>query len=144
MNKVLIENDDIKYVYLCEDYLNEQKEGKMGIINMEYIQEGMILAANIKERSGRVLLAKDSAITEKHLRVFKIWGITDADIKGIETDELAANVAAQLDQHLLQEIEVQTRERFYHVDMDHPFIKELFRLLTIRQVRRRSRGQNDV
>jgi len=116
----------------------------MGIINMEYIQEGMILAADIKERSGRVLLAKDSAITEKHLRVFRMWGITEADIKGIETDELAANMAAQLDQHLLREIEVQTRERFCHVDMDHPFIKELFRSLTIRQVRRRSRGQNDV
>ena len=116
----------------------------MGIINLEYIQEGMILAADIKERSGRVLLSGGSIITEKHLRVFRMWGITEADIKGIETDELAANMAAQLDQHLLQEIEAQTRERFCRVDMDHPFIKELFRLLTIRQVRRRSRGQNDV
>ena len=116
----------------------------MGIINLEDIQVDMILASDVKERSGRVLLAMGSKISEKHLKVFKMWGITEADVKGIEKEELAANVVAQFDQHLFQEIEIQTRERFCHVDMEHPFIKELFRLLTLRQVRRRSKGQNDV
>ena len=40
-------------------------------------------------------------------------------------------------------VEIQTRERFCHVDMEHPFIKELFRLLTLRLVKRGSKGQND-
>jgi hypothetical protein len=115
----------------------------MGIINLEDIQVDMVLAGDIKERSGRVLLAEGSKISEKHLRVFRMWGITEADIKGIEKEELTANVVAQLDQNLLREIEIQTRERFCHVDMEHPFIKELFRILALRLVRRGSKGQND-
>ncbi|HVO66410.1 MAG TPA: hypothetical protein VMT12_08005 [Syntrophales bacterium] len=116
----------------------------MGIINLEDIQVDMILACDVKERSGRVLLAEGSKITEKHLKVFKMWGITEADIKGIEKEELTATMIAQLDQNLFREVEIQTRERFCHVDMEHPFIKELFHLLTLRQFRRRSKGQNDV
>ncbi|HYA13827.1 MAG TPA: hypothetical protein VEF33_05765 [Syntrophales bacterium] len=115
----------------------------MGIINLEDIQIDMVLDSDVKERGGRVLLAKGSKISEKHLKVFKMWGVTEADIKGIEKEELAANVIARLDQNLFREVEIQTRERFCHVDMEHPFIKELFRLLTLRQVRQKSKGQND-
>jgi hypothetical protein len=107
----------------------------MGIINLEDIQEGMILADDIKDRNGRVLLAGGSKISEKHLRVFRMWGVTEADIQGIEREELAANIVAQLDPSLLKEAENETRERFYHLKMDDPFIMELFRLLTLRIVR---------
>ncbi|MGZ3595494.1 MAG: HDOD domain-containing protein, partial [Syntrophales bacterium] len=62
----------------------------MGIINLEDIQVGMVLAGDIRERSGRVLLASGSEITENHLRVFKMWGITEADIKDVEKEEIAA------------------------------------------------------
>ena len=115
----------------------------MGIINLEDIQEGMILAGDIIDRSGRVILAGGNTISEKHLRVFRMWGITEANIKGYEKEELAANIVAQLDPLLFQEVENQIRERFRHADMGHPFIKELFHLLTIRLVRRRSGGQID-
>jgi len=115
----------------------------MGIINLADIQVDMILGSDVKERSGRVLLAEGSKISEKHLRVFKMWGITEADIRGIEKEEIAANVIAQLDQNLFQEAEIQIRERFRHVDMEHSFIKELFQLLTLRQVKQRSKGKDD-
>jgi len=115
----------------------------MGVINLEDIHEGMILAGDIKDRSGRVILAGGNTISEKHLRVFRMWGITEADIRGYEKEELAANIVAQLDPLLFQEAENQIRERFRHVDVEHPFIKELFHLLTLRLVRRRSRGQID-
>ena len=142
-----MEYDDINFGYLREEYyvssiLNDQTgEKEMGIINLEDIQVDMVTASDIKERSGRVLLAEGSKISEKHLRVVRMWGITEADIKGVEKEELTATVASQLDQNLLREVEIQTRERFCHVDMEHPFIKELFRILLLRLVRRRSKGQ---
>lgn len=108
----------------------------MGIINLEDIQEGMILENDIKDRNGRILLAGGSKISEKHLRVFKMWGVTEADIRGVEKEELTANVVAHMDPVLLQEAESRIRERFYHQKMDDPFIMELFRLLTFRMVKR--------
>lgn len=114
----------------------------MGIINLEDIQVDMVLASDIKDRTGRVLLAGGSKISEKHLRVFRMWGITEADIQGIEKDEIAANIVAQLDPLLVQEAEDKTQERFLHADMENPFSKELFRLMIIRSVRRGgSKGQ---
>jgi hypothetical protein len=113
---------------------------RMGIINLEDIQVGMVLAADIKERSGRVLLAGGSEISEKHLRVFKMWGITEADIKDVEKEEIAASIVAQLDPSLFQDVQSRVREHFRLTDMEHPFIKELFRLVTLRQVRHKAKG----
>jgi hypothetical protein len=108
----------------------------MGIINLEDIQVNMVLARDIKDRSGRVLLAGGSRINEKHLKVFRMWGITEADIQGMEKDEIAAKIVAQLDPELFQEAEHTIRERFLNANMDNPFTKELFRLVTIRGVKR--------
>jgi hypothetical protein len=111
----------------------------MGIINLEDIQVNMVLSKDIKDRSGRILLAGGSKINEKHLKVFRMWGITEADIQGMEKDEIAANIVAQLDPFLFQEAEHTIRERFLSVNMENPFNKELFRLITIRSVRRGSK-----
>ena len=116
----------------------------MGIINLEDIQVGMALAGDIKERSGRILLTGGSEITDKHLRVFKMWGITEADIKDVEKEEIAANIVAQLDPSLFQNVQSQVRECFCLADMEHPFIEELFRLVILRQVRHESKGLSDA
>lgn len=116
----------------------------MGIINLEDIQPGMTLGAEVKDYTGRVLLCAGSEITCKHLKILKMWGITEADIRGIEKEEVALKTTAQLDPLLRQEAEAQGRELFRHTDLEHPFIKELFRLFTVRIVRHKSRGDNDV
>lgn len=117
----------------------------MGIINLEDIQVNMVLAKDIKDISGRILLAEGSKINEKHLKVFRMWGITEADIQGIEKDEVAANIVAQLDPLLFQEAEQKNRELFFNANMEHPFNKELFRLVTVRSVKRvRAKGNFDT
>ncbi len=108
----------------------------MARINIEDVQPGMVLESDAKDRSGRVLLGAGNTLTEKHLKIFKTWGVTEADIKGIEKEEVAARVISRLDPLRLKEVEAQTRERFRHSDMNHPFTSELFRLLTVRSVRR--------
>ena len=115
----------------------------MGIINLEDIQVGMVLAGDVRERSGRILLACGSEIKEQHLRVFKMWGITEADIRAVEKEEIAANIIAQLDPFMFQEVEGRLRESFRLVDMEQPFMKEVFRLVTLREVRRRSKGRTN-
>ena len=55
----------------------------MGLINLENIEAGMVLAAEAKARNGRVLLPAGATVTEKHLGIFKAWGVTEADIQGV-------------------------------------------------------------
>ncbi len=108
----------------------------MGVISLDAIKPGMILASDIKDRNGRVLLSAGAEITEKHLRIFKIWGILEAHIQGEEQEDVHPKTASEIDPDLLREAESRTAELFCHNDLAHPFIRELFRLITLETLRR--------
>jgi hypothetical protein len=110
----------------------------MGILNFEDLQPGMVLADDIKDRNGMVLLGRGRQVTEKDLRTLMMWGVTEADVDGIDREEVISRAAAQFDPQLLVKAEEGIRERFRHTDPTHPFVKELIRLLTLRAVRQSS------
>ncbi len=112
----------------------------MAKINLQDIRPGMVLESDLKDRNGHVLLGSNNTITEKHLKIFKMWGVTEANIQGVKKEDVTAKAVSHLDPALLKEIEEKTRERFRHVNMQHPFNDELFRLLTIRFARRKPEG----
>jgi hypothetical protein len=116
----------------------------MGIINIEDIKAGMILGKDLKDRSGLVLLSAGHEITEKHLKILRMWGIMEADIQGVTREETISKAASHIDPVLLQEAESQIREQFLHADLKNPFVNELFRLLTLRRVFETSGGKRHV
>lgn len=106
----------------------------MGVINLEDIESGMILGRDIINRTGLVLLKAGEEITERHLRILRTWGITEADIKGIEKEEIMEKAEAEIDPQVLEEATTKALEIFRHTDREHPFIKELFQLVKLRLV----------
>jgi hypothetical protein len=88
----------------------------------------MVLAENAVDRNGRVLLKAGTELTEKHLKVFKTWGLTEANIEGISREDVVDSVAEQVDPQLLEEVDQRLRVLFQHVDLEHPAMAELFRL----------------
>lgn len=100
----------------------------MAILNLEDLKPGMVLAADAKHHSGRILLAAGVELTEKHLKVFHTWGLTEADIEGVDPAQLAEQAMEQLDPVVLAEAEQQMKARFRHTDLSHPAVAELFRL----------------
>lgn len=108
----------------------------MGVISLDAIEPGMILAGDVKDRSGRVLLSTGAEISEKHLRIFKMWGILTVSVRGEEQEETRSNTDSEIDPDLLREAERKTVELFCHNDLAHPFIRELFRLVTLENLRR--------
>ncbi len=108
----------------------------MAIINIENISPGMVLASDVKDRAGRVLLAAGKEVSEKSLRIFKMWGVTDADILGVEQDEIAARAAAAIPPEVLRAADQRARELFTHCDSEHLVIKELIRLVALRLARK--------
>lgn len=109
----------------------------MGTINVEDVQPGMTLEKDVIDRSGRILLGTGETIRERHLRIFKMWGVMEADIRNVEREEVSAKAAALLDPVMLREAQEKLRELFRHASMQHPFNSELFQLLTFRIVKRR-------
>jgi len=107
----------------------------MGTINLGDIQTGMILDKDVIDRSGRILLGAGQEITDKHLRIFKMWGVTEAEIQNVKKEEVSAQAASRLDPAMLRDAQVQMLDRFRHANMQHPFNSELFRLLCFRMVK---------
>ncbi len=99
----------------------------MSIVHVENLKENMILADDVRDLNERLLLAKDLKIQPKHIRILKMWGITEVNVTIDEPDyeEIAIK---RIDPESLERIEESTKYLFRHVDLEHPAMKELFRL----------------
>jgi hypothetical protein len=119
----------------------EHRETAMGKINLENLKPGMILASSVTERGGRVLLGAGVELTEKHISIFRKWGVTEADVQNITQEEATASVTSQLDPLVLREAENRMTKLFQLTDRNQPFVQELYRLCTVRWIRQKSRGR---
>lgn len=93
----------------------------------------MVVAADVHDRNGRLLLGEGARLEEKHLFIFRTWGIVEADIVGVNgTDSII------LPDTVTGEKLDQARNRllpmYCHTDLQHPAISELLRLAVIREV----------
>ena len=91
----------------------------MGLIRLEQAQPGMELAADAMDRNGQLLAKAGKELSEKELRLFKIWGVREVDIVGsdnpVEEEQSSAHDLVVEPQH-----HAAARERFKHCELDHP------------------------
>ena len=98
----------------------------MGIIHINKLKPGMILDEEVKDINGRLLLKKDKKIQPNHIRIFKIWGITEVSIRGNNgSKDTPINPA---NPELIEKIKESALDRFRHTDLEHPAVKEIFRI----------------
>lgn len=91
----------------------------------------MKLAQDATARNGRVLLRKGNSISDKHIEIFKAWGVTEAEIEGVSNDDVES-AGKQVDPELRKQAGKKLVERFRYMKPQHPFSKELFRICTER------------
>lgn len=116
----------------------------MGKINIEDLQPGMVLSGDVKDRSGTVILASGKEIADQHIHIFKSWGITGADVEGIDQDDLTTAVAARIDPALRQAAETEANDLFRHNHRNHPVVNRLYHLFVVRHVQRHSGNDDHV
>jgi hypothetical protein len=103
----------------------------MGIINIKDLKADMVLTGDIKDHRGRLLISKGAILTEKYLKLCKMWGVVEADVEGFSTEEIYASAANNFDAATIAAAEEIIQKRFCHNDMGHPAIRELIRLCTL-------------
>ena len=106
----------------------------MGIIHVDRLKENMVLSEDVRDLNTRLLLAKDLKIQPKHIRILKIWGITEVNVLASALDHEEA-ATKEIDPELLERIEESTKYLFHHVDLEHPAMQELFRLSVLSKSR---------
>lgn len=106
----------------------------MGLISTEKLAEGLVLASDVLDRSGRMLLASGVELTTRHIRMLMAWGIAEADIAGVDVPQQQPVASSKVDDALLQPMEEELKLIFSNVDLEHPAMAELFRLCLLRKV----------
>jgi HD-like signal output (HDOD) protein len=98
----------------------------MGIIHISKLEPGMVLADEVRDLSGKLLLEKGKTIVPNNLRVLKIWGVTEVNICGNKGDK--KEIMPDFNSEQNKEVKEITQQVFHHNNCEHPAIKEIFRL----------------
>jgi putative nucleotidyltransferase with HDIG domain len=99
----------------------------MGKVGIHQLTPGMILNQDVTDPSGRLLAAAGQELTEKLIRVFKIWGVADLRVKASDDADPAIAEDA-VPPEIRRKAEEITRYRFQYNDLNDPFVEELFRI----------------
>lgn len=105
----------------------------MAAVHIDNLTAGMVLADDVRDITSRLLLSKGSRIGDRHIRIFKIWGISEVPIQGgaEETDPRDIPIPPAV----MAETRDRLREKFKHNDLAHPAVKELFRICVLHHSR---------
>lgn len=110
----------------------------MGRIHLDCVTPGMVLNSDVRDLNGTLLAASGSAVSEKHLYIFRAWGITEADIRDVTQEEVQSPENAAVDPQVLRWARAALRELFRRTDQTHPAIRELFRVCALRTAKHAS------
>jgi hypothetical protein len=107
----------------------------MALIRFDNLAAGMLLAKDVFDRSGRLLLAGGTELTPKHIRILQTWGVSEVDINSADVQEMISVLPEEVSQEQLDAVEELFRNRFRFADLSHPAMKELFHLSVMHKVR---------
>lgn len=105
---------------------------------LEQLIPGMKLASDLVETGGRLLLPSGTALTERHLRYFQMWGITDVDTWVGEGTP--AESFPPVDPVQVAAAESRLAGLFRHTDLSHPVVAFVHAHCVSREIRRATAG----
>lgn len=100
------------------------------------LAEGMILAMDVKDQNGRLLAPSGQEVTEKLIRIFKIWGVGELRVRSPEGGDTAPESEPFVPDEIRSKAEEFVSYRFQYNDFNDPFVYELFRISADRRARR--------
>jgi HD-like signal output (HDOD) protein len=98
----------------------------MEAVQTDKLKPGQILAEEVRDINGRLLLAKGNEIQSNHIRIFKIWGISEVNVAGARRRKDILD--PQLDPELVERAAENMKHICRHVDLQHPAVKEIFKI----------------
>ncbi len=84
----------------------------MGIINLNDIIAGMRLDADVRNERGQLLMKAGVELEAREIEMLKSWGITEANIHGVDQETLFEQSLQGVDQQVVDEVKANFEKRF--------------------------------
>ncbi|MEW5772816.1 MAG: HDOD domain-containing protein [Thermodesulfobacteriota bacterium] len=104
-------------------------------MNIDDLKAGMILDSDLIGPNNRFLLPRGATLDTAHIRMLKAWGVTEADVSGVTREQAQALAEAELSPDALARARGELTPYFAHADLEHPAMREIFRLCVQRWAR---------
>ncbi len=114
----------------------------MSVVHLENLKENMTLSNEVTDVKGRLLLRKGQTIEKNHIRILKMWGVTEVNIVGEVKNEERYDTTA--DKELVNKIKKSTEQRFKFSDLNHPAMNELFRISVNFRIKNNITGDKEL
>jgi hypothetical protein len=111
----------------------------VGNILTDNLMPGMLLAADVHDRNGRLLLGAGTELTDKHIYIFRTWGVIEADIIGTEENSDSHPFTNVIDPDVWAAAETEIKPLFRYTDLTHPVINQLLYLGIMRKAQHGTR-----
>lgn len=102
-------------------------------VSVSDLKVGMIIAEDVKDKNGQLLLPAGLTVVEKHLDVVRSWGIEEVAIESGSKEE-----EKPLDPQIVARAEKELGELFKFTDRNQPVMGELFQFCVVRRAKQLS------
>jgi len=100
----------------------------MGVLSVNDLKGGMVLAREVTNKHGNILLERGDVMDEKHIMLLKSWGVTEVDIEGVDREQVEKKEMEELSPDLIATIEEELKGLFPDFG-DNSIMKELYRVI---------------
>ena len=107
----------------------------MGLVNIDDLQAGMLLESDLIGPNNRFLLPRGAVLDAAHIRMLKAWGVAEADVNGVTREQAQALAQSDLSPEAMARAQEELAPSFRQADLDHPVMREIFRLSVLRWAR---------
>lgn len=94
----------------------------MPVIDVSLAQAGMVLAADVLDKRGRVLIPAGKELIEKYVSALPAWGVTRIEVEGDDIEGADADV----EPWALEEAAAEIEALFAQSNRGHPAVDSLF------------------
>jgi hypothetical protein len=112
----------------------------MPVVSVDDLEAGMLLADEVRDQQGRLLMPAGTELTDRHLRAFQLWGILNVRIRAGDAEPDPDDIPLTPEQ--LARGEAVVRGRLRDDNATQPLMVELIRLCSEREGRRLVQGES--
>lgn len=105
-------------------------------VKSETLQPGMIVARDVKNIDGMLLVPSGCELSERQINILQAWGVAELEVEAGGEMARAHDPLAQLPPETLARLTAELRARYWKPDEFGPVPAEIFKLLLLRQARR--------
>ncbi|MBF0104641.1 MAG: hypothetical protein HQM16_04875 [Deltaproteobacteria bacterium] len=108
------------------------------------LKEGMKLQDDVLDKKGRLILKKSTDILQKHIKIFKTWGVSMVTVADEKTVLTSADQTEDflVDEAVVEEIKSELDHIFCHNDKRHAMIGQLYNTCLQRAIIKKSKGES--